>query len=112
MTTPALLQGTLDMMILAVLRNGPGHGYAIARQIERRSTGGLAIEEGSLYPALQRTARRGEIAGSWGFSETGRRARVYRITAAGRRALAEQEALWQRICRAVNGVLASVDSGA
>lgn len=106
-STPTLLQGTLDMMVLAVLRQSPGHGYAIARTIERRANGELAIEEGSLYPALKRLAGRGEIAGQWGDSGTGRRARIYRLTPAGKRALADQEELWRTVSRAVNSALSS-----
>ncbi|MFT3683623.1 MAG: PadR family transcriptional regulator [Phycisphaerales bacterium] len=84
--TPELLQGTLDVMILSVLRTGPLHGYAIARQIERSSGGELAIEEGSLYPALHRLSKRGDLDADWGTTDTGRRARFYTLSRRARNA--------------------------
>lgn len=102
---PELLQGTLDVMILAVLEARSLHGYAIARQIELRSGQALSIEEGSLYPALHRMTKRGELAAEWRESETGRRARFYRLTTDGRRRLAEQVSLWDTISQAVSSVV-------
>ena len=106
-TTPELLQGTLDVMILSVLSNGPLHGYAVARQIERASGDELAIEEGSLYPALHRLCKRGDMDASWGETDTGRRARFYTISLQGQRRLREQVSLWRRISGAVSSVLAA-----
>lgn len=103
--TPELLQGTLDVMILSVLRTGPLHGYAIARQIERSSDGQLRIEEGSLYPALKRLSARADLDGNWVTTGTGRRARSYTLTRQGQRRLTEQTALWKRISAAVTAVL-------
>lgn len=103
--TPELLQGTLDVMILSVLRNGPLHGYAIARQIERASGGDLAIEEGSLYPALHRLSKRGDLDPDWGVTDTGRRARFYTLSRQGQKRLTEQASLWLRVSGAVNNVL-------
>ncbi|HYD02545.1 MAG TPA: PadR family transcriptional regulator [Phycisphaerales bacterium] len=103
--TPELLQGTLDVMILSVLKDGPLHGYAIARRIERASGGELAIEEGSLYPALHRLSKRGDLDADWGETDTGRRARFYTLTRQGHKRLAEQASLWVRVSTAVNSVL-------
>lgn len=107
MSAPELLQGTLDVMILSVLRTGPLHGYAIARQIERSSGGELTIEEGSLYPALHRLSKRGDLDADWGTTDTGRRARFYTLSRQGQRRFAEQVSLWQRVSSAVNGVIAA-----
>jgi len=102
---PTLLQGTLDVMLLSVLSRAEAHGYAIAREIERRSNNVLAIEEGSLYPALHRLTKRGDLTADWRISETGRRARFYRLTTDGKRRLAEQRSLWDSLSAAVNGVV-------
>lgn len=104
-TQPALLQGTLEVMVLSILARSEQHGYAIARAIESRSGGVLTIEEGSLYPALHRLAKRGDLAARWRESETGRRARFYSLTAAGRERLSEQTDLWDRISTAVTRVV-------
>jgi PadR family transcriptional regulator PadR len=103
---PELLQGTLEVMVLKTLARAPAHGYAIARHIESASGGVLTIEEGSLYPALYRLARRGDVKSSWRTTDTGRRAKVYELTARGRKQLAEQERLWDRLSGAVTRVLA------
>jgi PadR family transcriptional regulator, regulatory protein PadR len=103
--SPAVLQGTLEMMIMTVLRDGERHGYGLAREIERRSGGVISVEEGSLYPALKRMSKRGDVQGEWRLNETGRRARFYRLTASGRRQLAAQTGLWVRFSGAVNAVL-------
>ena len=78
------VQGTLDMLILKTLADGPLHGYAIANRIQKASDELLKVEEGSLYPALHRMERRGWIEAQWGLSETNRKAKYYRLTAAGR----------------------------
>src|SRR5213593_1941510 len=100
-----LLQGTLDLLILRTLAPGPAHGHTIAYVIERRSRDVLAVEHGSLYPALHRLENRGWISSFWGTSENNRRARYYRLTPAGRRQLAEQTSRWDELVRAINRVL-------
>jgi transcriptional regulator len=102
---PELLQGTLDVMILSVLQSQSLHGYGIARQIEARSGRLLTIEEGSLYPALHRMTKRGELAAEWRTNDTGRRARFYRLTTDGKRRLAEQVSLWDTLSGAVSRVV-------
>src|SRR6476661_10547975 len=89
-----LLQGTLDMMVLRTLSIGPANGYEIAKAIERLSDDVLAVDHGSLYPALQRLERNGVITGKWEISSTNRRARYYRLTPAGRRRLAAERSKW------------------
>jgi PadR family transcriptional regulator, regulatory protein PadR len=100
-----LLQGTLDMLILQTLGAGPAHGHTIAHVIERRSEEILLVEHGSLYPALHRLEDRGWIASFWGTSENNRKARYYRLTAAGRKQLSVETSRWERIVRAVNLVI-------
>ena len=100
-----MLQGTLDLLILQTLVLGPAHGHTIAHAIERRSDDVLQVEHGSLYPALHRLEDRGWIASFWGTSENNRKARYYRLSAAGRRQLAEQTGRWERLVQAVNRVL-------
>ena len=100
-----MLQGTLDLLILQMLVLGPAHGHTIAHAIERRSEDVLQVEHGSLYPALHRQEDRGWIASFWGTSENNRKARYYRLTAAGRKQLIEQTSRWDRLVRAVNRVL-------
>jgi len=102
---PEVLQGTLDVMILSVLQRQPLHGYGIAREIERRSGAVLAIEEGSLYPALHRMTKRGNLTAEWRTNDTGRRARFYRLTADGKRRLVEQSELWDTLSAAVTRVV-------
>lgn len=101
----ALLQGTLDLLILRILALGPHHGQGIARVIQQRSGDTLLVDHGSLYPAVQRLEDRGWIKGTWGTSENNRRARYYRLTPAGRRQLAAQTTRWDEIVRAVNRIL-------
>jgi transcriptional regulator len=101
-----LLLGTLDLLVLRTLQLGAAHGYEIAQAIERRSEDVLQVEQGSLYPALHRLEDRGWIASFWGTSENNRRARYYRLTAAGRRRLAAERARWDELTRAVARVLA------
>jgi transcriptional regulator len=100
-----LLQGTLDMLILQILAPGAAHGHTIAYAIERRSEDVLQVEHGSLYPALHRLEDRGRIASFWGTSENNRKARYYRLTAAGRKQLRAEMSRWERVVRAVNQVL-------
>ena len=102
-----LLQGTLEVMILKTLSRAPAHGYGIARAIEAASGGVLTIEEGSLYPALYRMARRGDLKSTWAVTDTGRRAKFYDLTTRGRKQLTEQERLWDRLSSAVSRVLAA-----
>src|SRR5436305_6209240 len=105
-TTPALLQGTLDLLILHSLRRGPLHGYAIAQTIHLLSDEVLKVEEGSLYPALYRLELDGAIAARWGVSDNNRKAKYYEITKRGRKILAEQHDTWSRLSVAVDRVLA------
>src|SRR5213083_2918382 len=100
-----MLQGTLDMLVLQTLVLGPAHGHAIAHAIEHGSDDFLQIEHGSLYPALHRLEDRGWIASFWGTSENNRKARYYRLTAAGRKQLTEQTDRWDVIVRAINRIL-------
>jgi PadR family transcriptional regulator, regulatory protein PadR len=99
------LPGTLDMLILKTLSRGPRHGYAIAESIQSRSDEVLRVEEGALYPALHRLELRGHLASEWGTSENNRRAKFYRLTAAGRRQLAEDADHWARLSAAVGRVM-------
>jgi PadR family transcriptional regulator, regulatory protein PadR len=100
-----LLPGTLDMLILRTLTVQSMHGYGIAQHIQRLSLEKLRIEEGSLYPALQRMLRRGWLRAEWRPSENNRRARYYELTREGRRQLEEQTAEWRRSSGAVERVL-------
>jgi transcriptional regulator len=100
------LKGTLDLLVLQTLRAGPMHGWAVAQRIEERSESLLQINQGSLYPALHRLEERGLIEAEWGASDNNRRARYYRLTAAGRRQLGQETASWEAFVRAVSLVLA------
>jgi transcriptional regulator len=100
-----LLPGTLDVLILKVLTRGPAHGYAIAREIERLSADVLQVGESSLYPALQRLVVNDWARADWGESELKRRARIYRITPAGRKRLAHETGEFARITGAVTAIL-------
>jgi PadR family transcriptional regulator PadR len=100
------LQGTLDLLILKTLdRGGPQHGYAIAQRIHLATGDSLRIEEGSLYPALQRMTRHKWLRPQWGTTDTGRRARFYSVTPAGRRQLDDEERRWTLLIRAVGKAL-------
>jgi transcriptional regulator len=101
----ALLHGTLDALILKTLAPGPRHGYAIARFIEDTTGEAVLVEEGSLYPALYRLERRGWVDAEWGTSELGRRAKLYRLTDAGRKQLAAETELWRRFSVGVSKIL-------
>ena len=106
MKTPnSLLHGALDALILKTLTRGPSHGYAIGRFIEVTTGDAVLVEEGSLYPALYRLERRGWVEAEWGTSELGRRAKLYRLTAAGHEQLAAETAMWRRFAAGVSKVL-------
>ena len=100
-----LVQGTLEMLVLKTLTVQPMHGYAIVRHIERLSGGVFVIEHGSLYPALERLQKRGWVTSKWGESPTGRRARYYTLTAAGRRQLGDEISDFDRVLLAINRVM-------
>ncbi len=100
-----VLQGTLALLVLKTLARGAMHGYGITLHIQQVSKDVLRVEEGSLYPALHRMEEEGWIAAEWGLTENNRRARYYRLTAAGRRQLAEEEKNWVRLTQAVASIL-------
>lgn len=102
-----LLQGTLELLVLKTLSWGPMHGYGIASWIESTTSDALSIEEGSLYPALYRMARKGWLRAEWGTSENNRRAKFYRLTAEGRRQFAEQCSGWERFADSVTQAIRS-----
>ena len=97
--------GTLVMLVLRVLQTGPLHGYAIAQRIHQITSDVLQIEEGSLYPALQRILLKGWAKADWGTSDTNRRVRVYRLTAAGRKQLDSEMADYDRVNAAIRAIL-------
>jgi transcriptional regulator len=101
----ALVQGTLDMLILQTLRRGTQHGYGIGQTIHDASDGAFQVETGSLYPALHRLERRGWIASDWRTSEKGQRAKFYRLTPAGRRQLVREHSRWQQLVNAVAALM-------
>jgi transcriptional regulator len=109
-TKTDLVPGTLEMLILKTLSLGTLHGYAIAQHIQRLSGDVLRVEEGSLYPALQRMQARGWVASDWRLSPTKRRARYYRITAAGRTQLGEEESAFARVTRAIARVMRATEA--
>ena len=100
-----LLQGTLDMLILKAVSLGPLHGYGILLRIQQISKDRLEIQQGSLYPALYRLEDQGWIASEWGESENKRKARYYRLTAAGRRQLQAEAEQWNRMAEIIAGIL-------
>lgn len=100
-----VLQGTLALLVLKTLQQGPMHGWGITLHIQRISNEVLRVEEGSLYPALHRMEQEGWISAEWGVSENNRRARYYRLTAMGRRQLAKEEQSWRELTGAVALVL-------
>ncbi len=100
-----LLQGTLEMMILRTLLLGPSNGYQIAKTIEQMSNDVLQIDHGSLYPALHRLEKRGWLSAKWDTSETKRRAKYYRLTAAGRKKLITEQSKWDRLAAAIGQVM-------
>lgn len=99
-----LLQGTLDMLILKAVSLGPLHGYGIIQRIRQMSDEMLDVEQGSLYPALYRIEQRGWVSARWDKNETGRRAKFYTLTKAGRRQLEDEEASWDRLVLAVTKI--------
>ena len=100
-----LLQGTLDMLILKTLELGPRHGYGIAERIEQISERVLLVEEGSLYPALHRLAKRGWIKAGWGVSENNRKAKYYSLTNPGRKQLRSEATDWTKLSEAITRVM-------
>ena len=100
-----LMPGTLDMLILKTVSRGPLHGYAIAESIQRASEDVLRVEEGALYPALHRLEVRGLLASEWCTSDNNRRAKFYRLTAAGRRQLVQEAGYWTRITAGIARVM-------
>jgi PadR family transcriptional regulator PadR len=100
-----LLQGTLDLLILRTVLAGPQHGWAISERIQKISEDVLRVNQGSLYPALHRLEHQGWIKAEWGISELGRRARFYRLTAAGRKQLETETDTWARMAAAIGRVL-------
>jgi transcriptional regulator len=100
-----MLKGTLDMMVLRTLIGGDAHGHTIAKVIERTSEDVLEVEQGSLYPALHRLEDRGWVASYWGTSENNRKAKFYRLTAAGRKQLARERSRWRQMIRAIDLVM-------
>ena len=100
-----LLRGTLDLLILRTVAFGPNHGQGIARAIQQRSDDALLVDHGSLYPALQRLEDQGWLSAEWGVSSANRRARFYRLTAAGRRQLANEVSRWQRLAAGINRIV-------
>ncbi|MGA7109099.1 MAG: PadR family transcriptional regulator [Terracidiphilus sp.] len=109
-----MLKGTLDMMILRTLVTGNAHGHTIAKVIERSSEDVLEVEQGSLYPALHRLEDRGWVSSHWGPSENNRKAKYYRLTAAGRKQLVLETGRWRQMIRAIGLVMgeeAAADGG-
>src|SRR5215216_5165302 len=101
----ALMQGTLDLLILRILALGAHHGQGIARVIQARSGDTLLVDHGSLYPALQRLETRGWIKGAWGTSENNRRARFYTLTSAGRKQFLTEASRWNRLVESIGRVM-------
>jgi PadR family transcriptional regulator, regulatory protein PadR len=102
-----LLQGTLDLIVLKLLRAGPANGWQLTQSIQATSRGVLDVNYGSLYPALRRLEARGWVTGYWGASENNRRARFYQLTAAGKRQLDTERAEWERFTAALGLILAA-----
>jgi transcriptional regulator len=101
------LRGTLDLLVFRALAVGPMHGWGIGQRIQGLSKGALEVNQGSLYPALQRLEKRGLIDSDWGVTENNRRARFYRLTAAGREALGDETREWRRFTEIIDVVLGS-----
>jgi len=106
----ALLQGTLDLLILRTLVFGPQHGQGVARAIQRQSEDVLLVDHGTLYPALQRLETKGWIDAEWGTSTNNRRARFYKLTRAGRKQLAQETSQWRKLAAAIGRVLGPEES--
>lgn len=105
MPYPEMPPGALALLILRVLRSGSSHGYAIAQRIHMLSSDELRVEEGALYPALQRMLRKGWVTAEWGLSETNRQVRFYRLTPAGRKELETELSDYERVNKAIRAVL-------
>jgi PadR family transcriptional regulator, regulatory protein PadR len=110
-TRVALLQGTLDLLILRTLIFGANHGLGIARAIQKQSEDVLLVDHGSLYPALQRLEEQKWIKAKWGVSDHNRRARFYELTAAGRRQLTDETSQWRKLAAAIGRVLGPEEAG-
>ena len=106
----SLFPGALEMMILRTLNRQPLHGYALAQHIKRASDDVLEIEEGSLYPALQRLLKEGFVSAEWGVSSTGRRVRSYRLTPVGRKHLVKEVSRFEQMLEAITRVMARGES--
>jgi PadR family transcriptional regulator, regulatory protein PadR len=109
-TSPDILRGTLDLLVLTALSSGEKHGYAVARWIESATGDALAVGEGTLYPALHRLEERGWIAAGWGPSENNRNAKFYSLTRRGRSRLRVEHANWRRYAAAVFSALDAAES--
>src|ERR1700736_1911318 len=107
-TTPELLPGTLYMLVLRTLAAGPLHGYAIVKRVKEASREGISIEDGSLYPALNRMLVKGWLAAEWGISENNRKARFYRLTRDGRKQLEQEAEQFERMVRSIQLVMRTV----
>lgn len=106
-----LLKGTLDLLVLKALSWGPLHGYAIATWLEERSDGTLGVDDSALYQALQRMEGRGWLSAEWGVSDTNRRARYYKLTAAGRQRLRTEAETWMKYTKSVTSILSLATRG-
>lgn len=104
-----LLQGTLDLLILQVAALGPLHGYAIAQRLQQISKDALQVQQGSLYPALHRLEKRGLLRAEWQTTDTGREAKFYALTAAGRKQLDLERSNWERLAQAIRLVLQTAE---
>jgi transcriptional regulator len=105
-----VIKGTLEMIVLEVVRHEPMHGWGITELIERRSDGMLSINQGSLYPALYRLVARGWVTSEWRITENNRKARYYAVTRSGRRQLASERAHWEKLSRGVDLILSGARS--
>ncbi len=104
-----LLQGTLDMLILKIVALGPVHGYGVSQRIRQISKEVLQVQQGSLYPALHRLEKRGLLQAEWGESDKGRQAKFYKLSAKGRKQLAQEESSWQRLAAAVSLIMRTAE---
>lgn len=104
-----LLQGTLDLLVLKVVALAPLHGYGISQRIRQMSKEALQVPQGSLYPALHRLEKRGWLISSWNETETGRPAKFYKLSAKGRKQLAQEEENWQRLTGAITLILQTAE---
>ena len=107
-----LLQGTLDLLVLRVLRNGANHGYGIAKRLREASDEVILVEEGTLYPALHRLEKRGSIEAEWRMTDTNRRAKFYRLTRDGKAKLEAEASAWAALSGAIDRVLTTARSAA